>query len=579
MSDVVLSAALRNNLLSLQNTQRSIDKTQLRLATGLKVNSALDNPQNFFAAQSLNNRANDLSRLLDDIGQNISTIQAADKGVTSLTKLIGQAESLVQEASGTVTESGNQAVITGNVNLRGVNDVTTLSGVANGYTITFSFSDPNATTPGSLLSLDTNFDDGGAGGQVSFDQYESTDEILAQINNLRDSNGNAVIKAELDANGYLKLTALTGGDFRAVFSDGAGEANAFASAIGFGDSNLYTREQNDVASGTTAANLTAISVSSKPTIDSYAFYDSSTSQIATRSTLLSNVRKAVGGSALITSAATSTLVVAVNGGAVSTAATYTLSSTATIQGFVDAINADTDVNTKIKASFDETTGQISIKAISATATTVQIGVSDDTATTAVTADLGFGVRTLSANSADTTPNYDTESIAFGQSAGKLARIETDFNKLRDQIDGLVKDANYRGVNLLGGDSLITYFNEDRSSFLTTSGSDLSAAGLGINAANFGSVASIATNLNEVLAAKSNVRNFGSTLANDLSVIQTRQEFAESLIKTLQAGADDLTVANQNEEGANLLALQTRQQLGVTSLSLASQSQQAVLRLF
>ena len=84
---------------------------------------------------------------------------------------------------------------------------------------------------------------------------------------------------------------------------------------------------------------------------------------------------------------------------------------------------------------------------------------------------------------------------------------------------------------------------------------------------------------EVRAALASVRSFGSTLANDLSIIQTRRDFTEETINTLTAGADDLTVADQNEEGANLLALQTRQTLGVTSLSLASQSQQSVLRLF
>ena len=67
VSEVTLAPALRNNLLSLQNTQRLIDDTQLRLATGLRVNSALDNPQNFFTSQSLNNRASDLTRLLDGI--------------------------------------------------------------------------------------------------------------------------------------------------------------------------------------------------------------------------------------------------------------------------------------------------------------------------------------------------------------------------------------------------------------------------------------------------------------------------------------------------------------------------------
>jgi flagellin len=69
------------------------------------------------------------------------------------------------------------------------------------------------------------------------------------------------------------------------------------------------------------------------------------------------------------------------------------------------------------------------------------------------------------------------------------------------------------------------------------------------------------------------------LANSLSIVQTRQTFTEDLVNELEAGAEKLTVADTNEEGAKLLALQTRQQLGVTSLSLAVQSQQSVLRLF
>jgi flagellin-like hook-associated protein FlgL len=81
------------------------------------------------------------------------------------------------------------------------------------------------------------------------------------------------------------------------------------------------------------------------------------------------------------------------------------------------------------------------------------------------------------------------------------------------------------------------------------------------------------------AALLDVRNFGQSIANDLAIIQTRRDFTEQTINTLNAGADDLTVADQNEEGANLLALQTRQALGTTSLSLAAQSQQSVLRLF
>lgn len=98
MADVTLTASLRSNLLSLQGTQRLLDETQLRLATGKKVNSALDNPNSFFASQSLTNRASDLTRLLDGIGQGVQTLKAADEGIKSLTKLVEQAQAIAQEA-------------------------------------------------------------------------------------------------------------------------------------------------------------------------------------------------------------------------------------------------------------------------------------------------------------------------------------------------------------------------------------------------------------------------------------------------------------------------------------------------
>ena len=113
----------------------------------------------------------------------------------------------------------------------------------------------------------------------------------------------------------------------------------------------------------------------------------------------------------------------------------------------------------------------------------------------------------------------------------------------------------------------------------TTGVDFSALGLGLSKGNFQSATTVQTAIDQTQAALSAVRTFGTKIANDLSIIQTRQDFTNQTINTLKAGADVLTVADQNEEGANLLALQTRQQLGVTSLSLASQSQQSVLKLF
>src|ERR1700756_1958207 len=97
MSDLVLSASVRQNLLSLQSTADLLATTQNRLATGKKVNSALDNPTNFFTAQSLDNRASDINNLLDSIGNGVQVLQAANTGITSLQKLVDTAKSIANQ--------------------------------------------------------------------------------------------------------------------------------------------------------------------------------------------------------------------------------------------------------------------------------------------------------------------------------------------------------------------------------------------------------------------------------------------------------------------------------------------------
>ena len=110
MSDIVLSAGVRSNLLQLQQTSNLITSTQTRLATGKRVNSALDNPNNYFTAQGLDNRANDLSNLLDSQATAINTIQAANNGISAITKLVQSAQSLVSQAKQT-TDTATQATL------------------------------------------------------------------------------------------------------------------------------------------------------------------------------------------------------------------------------------------------------------------------------------------------------------------------------------------------------------------------------------------------------------------------------------------------------------------------------------
>src|ERR1700734_1213190 len=97
--NITLTAAMRANLLSLQQTGNALSTTQLDLSTGNKVNSALDNPVNFFAAQSLNQRASQLSALLDGMGQAVSAIQATNQGITSITNLVNQLTSITNSAT------------------------------------------------------------------------------------------------------------------------------------------------------------------------------------------------------------------------------------------------------------------------------------------------------------------------------------------------------------------------------------------------------------------------------------------------------------------------------------------------
>src|SRR5436309_8639569 len=115
---IVLSTSVRQNLLSLQSTADLLSTTQNRLATGKKVNSALDNPTNFFTAQGLDNRASDISNLLDGIGNGVQVLQAANTGITSLQKLVDSAKSIanqvLQSAVGYSTKSNiTSAALTG----------------------------------------------------------------------------------------------------------------------------------------------------------------------------------------------------------------------------------------------------------------------------------------------------------------------------------------------------------------------------------------------------------------------------------------------------------------------------------
>jgi len=162
-----------------------------------------------------------------------------------------------------------------------------------------------------------------------------------------------------------------------------------------------------------------------------------------------------------------------------------------------------------------------------------------------------------------------------------AALATQFNSLMDQVDSLAEDSGYKGINFLDNNSLDVTFNADGDNKVTVSGFTGTADGLSIAdaASSWSDAADINTAISDLDDAKDTLRTESKELANNLGVITAREDFTEKMMNTLNDGAANLTNADMNEEAANMLMLQTRQALGTTSLSMASQAAQAILRLF
>ena len=376
MSDISLTASMRSNLLSLQSTQSLMDRTQDRLSTGKKVNSAIDNPMSYYTSQSLTNRAGDLEDLLDSMGQGIQTIKAANEGIESITAFVQQAKAVANTARDTSAKAVAKS---------------------------------NGTFENKL------------------DAGKTTDVILTI--------------------GDVKLTA-----------------------TGFAD----TSDLDDLVTAlTTGANQTA--------------YDDSGFTIE--------------------------------------------AGTGADEGKL-IINVKEDTKLADQAISLEGAGQLGISL-----------------------------------------------------SGKLDNTLRDssmqqYNDILVQIDQLASDASYKGVNLLRNDDLKVVFNEDRSSYLEIKGDDASSNGLGLSpATDWNTNEAVDAVIEDIEGAINELRDMASVFGNNYSIVQTRQDFTENLVNVLEEGSDNLILADMNEESANMLALQTRQQLAINSLSLASQAAQSVLQLF
>jgi len=479
-NDITLSKGVRQNLLSLQSTADLLSKTQERLATGKKVNSALDNPINFFTSSGLQSRANDLSRLLDSIGNAIQTVQAADKGISAITDLIESAQAQARQAlTSAAPEATGELEIEGTVAIAADDEATVEGNIDASPAIDLSGFDGETVTVtinGTAHEL-----------EINTTTLSDSDELVAAIDAL------AGVSASVDGtSGFISITADdTDTTFSVAYSDAG-----IGTAIGIG------------AGSWSATNTT---------IDGFTG---------------------------------DTLTVQVGAG---TPVSITLSSRAALLEDLNAI-------TGITASFN---GDDELVIESSLEDNITLGGN-------ALAELG-----LTAGPHEPTVTVTTPSTT-------RATAQDAYNKLLVQITELARDSHFNGVNLLDGDNLTVQFNEDGSSTLTIDGVDFTAAGLGLTTQAgdaFQTDGGIQAAIAELDAATSTLRAQASTFGSNLSIVQGRQDFTKNMINVLQIGADSLVLADSNEEGANMLALQTRQQLSTVALSLAAQADQNVLRLF
>jgi flagellin len=412
MSNIVLSNGIRSNLLSLQNSSADQETVQNRLSTGKKVNTALDDPLNYFQSQGLNARASDLSRLLDNMGLGIKTLQTADNALSQMTRLVQTAQAGARSAL---------QVTSTNAKIGSGMDLTTRTSID--YT-----ANPNLVGAGGKFQAGDTFTISGTDNlavaftfNVALGAGPYTAATFVNAINASAPGVAGTINAQIDSAGRLIIDNVKGGTLRVALTTDAGTPNTLTDLFGTFEPPLPTSTPTDT-----------------------------------------------------------------------------------------------------------------------------------------------GVLT-------TTPNPSRQAFA------------TQYKELLTQITNYAKDAGYNGTNLLYGQSLDMVFNENATTRLTIRGVVFDSAGIGLANTdvqyNLQSNVEINTALGKLDSAISYLRGQATVFASNLNVAQTRQDFTKRAVTTLESGAQDLVTADINEEGANLLALQTRQQLSIQSLSLASRSDQAVLRLF
>jgi len=263
-----------------------------------------------------------------------------------------------------------------------------------------------------------------------------------------------------------------------------------------------------------------------------------------------------------------------------------LASLKSIQGQMDTTQTRLSTGKKVNSAIDNASSYYQARSLSNRAADLD-GLLDS---------MGQGIQTIQAanEGIEAVTSYIEQAKSVANSAAaldtssddyetQLANYKDQFNAIVGEIGKLAEDASYQGINLLKGGKLTVMFNEGRTHKLDIQGDDIVAkmadASIGFKPAEWTNAAGVNASLDAIAKATNYLRDYSTELGNNFAIIETRQSFTESLIDVLETGADNLVLADMNEESANYLALQTRQQLAINSLALASQSAQSVLKLF
>jgi flagellin len=506
INDVSLTAGMRSNLLSLQDTVNLLNRTQNRLSSGKKVNSAIDNPVSFFASQALTSRASIIDSLKDSMGQAVQTINSADKGIKAITAMIEQAKGIAQSALSADQSTGFS-----------VGEVS-LNGLQAGLTVGFATADINF--PGSLTAADSISIGGivftpilgptaGTDFQFGISGVQDAVEFASVVNNY-DWSGEPATFSALRTNDVVTIS-------KTVTAGGAG-TNVLAGDIAI-----------------TVATGGASSVIVPPT--------------------------GTGGDQISIGGVTFTATTSGTPGAQE----FLVSGDNTFDKYSLALVVNTYDWSFEAATFRASVsgGVLNLQKVDNATSLVANVLAGDFDASGVT---GGG----------------SSSMAVIAGDSELSNLQDQYNEMRAQLTAVAEDSGYKGKNLLSNTAALRSLNvQFEGNTLNVAGFSATAAGLNLTAAAWtvGGTAAIGADLDALDTALSTMRQNASRLAGNLSIITVRQDFSTNMINTLTEGSDKLTLADANEEGANMLMLQTRQSLSTSALSMSAQAAQSVLRLF